>query len=323
MSKLTVTSAPHIHEGRTSRSIMLDVVIALVPVMVASAIIFGHRAILVIATTTAACVLSEYFACRILKKPNSTNDLTAVITGILLALNLPVSIPLWMAAIGGCIAIVVIKQMFGGVGQNFVNPAIAGRIVLLLSFSSYMSNWSEPFFYSSGASDVMTSATTMVTDAVSSATPLAAMEAGGELPSLMNMFLGVRMGCLGETCALAIIIGGIYLLIRRVISPVIPVCFVGTTVLLTWLMGGDPLYHLMGGGLLLGSIFMATDYTTSPVTTKGKIIYGIGCGLITSVIRMYAALPEGVSYSILLMNILVPHIETLTAPKTFGYKGAE
>lgn len=318
MSKLVVTSSPHIHDGRTSRSIMLDVVIALIPVIIASAILFGPRALLVVAVTTAACVLSEYTACRILKKPVSTNDLTAVITGILLALNLPVSIPLWMAVIGGIIAIVIIKQMFGGVGQNFVNPAIAGRIVLLISFASYMSNWSKPFSYLNSSADAISSVS-----AVTAATPLATMEAGGELPSLINMFLGVRPGCLGETCALAIIIGGIYLVIRKVITPVIPLCFIGTTVILTWLMGGDPLYHLLGGGLLLGAVFMATDYTTSPVTTKGKVIYAIGCGVITSVIRMYASLPEGVSYSILLMNILVPHIETLTAPKTFGYKGAE
>lgn len=310
MNNLTVTSSPHIHDRRTSRSIMLDVIIALAPVMIASGIIFGPRAILVIAVTVAACVLSEYICCRILKKPNSTNDLTAVITGILLALNLPVSIPLWMAALGGCIAIVVIKQLFGGVGQNFVNPAIAGRIVLLVSFASYMSNWKEPFYYLSSTADT-----------VSSATPLAAMESGLDLPSLTNMFLGIRAGSLGETCALAIIIGGIYLVIRKVITPVIPLCFIASTVLFTTLMGGDPLYHLLSGGLILGAIFMATDYTTSPVTTKGKIIFGIGCGLITAIIRMYCALPEGVSYSILLMNILVPHIENLTAPKTFGDKG--
>lgn len=310
MSKLKVTSSPHIHDGRTAKSIMRDVVIALVPVIIAASIIFGPRALLVIAVTTAASVLSEYFCCRILKKPNSTNDLTAVITGILLALNLPVSIPLWMAALGACIAIVVIKQMFGGVGQNFVNPAIAGRIVLLVSFASFMNSWSEPFYYLGGT-----------VDAVSSATPLSAMESGGTLPALSNMFFGVRMGSLGETCALAIIVGGVYLVIRKVITPVIPLCFIGSTVLLVWLMGGDPLYHLLGGGLLLGAIFMATDYTTSPVTRKGKVIFGIGCGIITAVIRMYAALPEGVSYAILLMNILVPHIETLTAAKTFGDKG--
>lgn len=310
MSHLTVSSSPHIHDGRTSTSIMRDVIIALVPAVIASAIIFGPRAFLIMAVTVFACVLSEYVTCKILKRPNPIKDLTAVITGILLAMNLPVSIPLWMAALGGCISIVIIKQLFGGVGQNFVNPAIAGRIVLLLSFASYMSNWREPFFYKAA----------QTADTVSTATPLAIMESGGALPSLMDMFLGIRAGSLGETCALALIIGGCYLIIRKVITPVIPLCFIGTTVILSWLMGGDPLYHLLSGGLLLGAIFMATDYTTSPVTTKGKIIYGIGCGVITSVIRMFAALPEGVSYSILLMNILVPHIETLTTPKSFGEK---
>lgn len=311
MSQLKVSVSPHLHDERTSRSIMLDVIIALIPAIIAAGIIFGPRAILVIAVTVAACVISEYVTCRILKRPNPTNDLTAVITGILLALNLPVSIPLWMAIVGGCIAIVIVKQFFGGVGQNFVNPAIAARIVLLVSFASFMSSWSEPFYYLKDAADT-----------VSTATPLAQMESGGTLPSVMDMFLGIRSGSLGETCGLALILGGIYLLIRRVISPVIPVCFIATAVLLTWLWGGPPVYHLFGGGLLLGAIFMATDYTTTPATIKGQIIFGIGCGVITAVIRMFASLPEGVSYSILLMNILVPHIDTLTTPKTFGDKGA-
>lgn len=313
MSKLNVSVSPHLHEGRTSASIMRDVIIALVPAIIASGIIFGPRAILVIAITVAACVISEYATCMILRRPNPVNDLTAVITGILLALNLPVSIPLWMAVVGGCVAIVIVKQFFGGIGQNFVNPAIAGRIVLLVSFASFMSNWSEPFYYLHSS-----------VDTVSAATPLAQMATQGEtLPTITDMFLGLRAGSLGETCALAIIIGGAYLIIRRVISPVIPVCFIATTVLLTWLWGGEPLYHLLGGGLLLGAFFMATDYTTTPATTKGKIIFGIGCGLITAIIRMFASLPEGVSYSILLMNILVPHVDTLTTPKTFGYKGVQ
>lgn len=310
MSKLKVSVSPHLHQGRTSRGIMLDVIIALIPAIIASEIIFGPRALLVIAVTIAACVISEAVTCKILKRPSPINDLTAVITGILLALNLPVSIPLWMAILGGCIAIIVVKQLFGGVGQNFVNPAIAGRIVLLVSFASFMSNWSEPFYYLQSAADT-----------VSAATPLAQMASGGSLPSLMDMFLGVHAGSLGETCGLALILGGIYLVVRRVISPVIPVCFVAVTVLLTWLWGGAPLYNLFGGGLLLGAIFMATDYTTTPATIKGQIIFGIGCGVITAVIRTFASLPEGVSYSILLMNILVPHIDTLTTPKTFGDKG--
>jgi len=312
VSNLIVTASPHITDKRTTKSIMLDVVIALIPAMIASIVLFGPRALLVLAVTVAACMIGEYVTRRILKRSNSLSDLTAVITGILLALNLPVSIPLWMAALGGLIAIVIVKQFFGGVGYNFVNPAIAGRIVLLVSFSYYMSNWTEPFAYLSATA----------ADTVSAATPLAVAESGGQLPSLLDMFLGVRAGSMGETSILALLIGGIYLCIRRVITPIIPVCFIGVTVLLTTLGGGDPLYELMSGGLVLGAVFMATDYTTSPMNAKGQIVFGIGCGVITSVIRLFASLPEGVSYSILLMNILVPHIENLTMPKPFGAKEA-
>lgn len=312
MNKLTVSVSPHLHSGQQSSRIMLDVIIALVPAMIAATVIFGPRVILIIAVTVAACVLSEYVSRRILKRPNSLYDLTAVVTGILLALNLPVSLPLWMAALGGVIAIVVVKQFFGGVGQNFVNPAIAARIVLLMSFASQMNVWDEPFLYLTGTPD-----------AVSSATYFSALQAGSELPSLWNMFLGIRAGSLGETCALALLLGGIYLVARKVISPVIPVCFVGTVAVLSFLLGGDPLYQVLSGGLLLGAIFMATDYTTSPINTSGKVIFGIGCGIVTILIRFYAALPEGVSYAILLMNILVPHIEMLTIPKAFGAKEAQ
>lgn len=312
MSNIIVTSSPHITDKRTTRSIMADVIIALVPAMIASIILFGFRALLVLIVTVAACVIGEYVTRRILKRPNSLGDLTAVITGVLLALNLPASLPLWMAAVGGLIAIIVVKQLFGGVGYNFVNPAIAGRIVLLVSFSQYMSNWTEPLAWLGGTT----------ADTVSAATPLAIMEAGGDLPSLLDMFLGIRAGSMGETSILALIIGGIYLCIRRVITPVIPVCFIGATVILTTIGGGNPLYEFMSGGLVLGAIFMATDYTTSPMNVKGQIVFGIGCGVITAVIRLFASLPEGVSYSILLMNILVPHIENITMPKPFGTKEA-
>lgn len=312
MNKLTVSVSPHLHSGQQSSRIMLDVIIALVPAMIAATVIFGPRVILIIAVTVAACVLSEYVSRRILKRPNSLYDLTAVVTGILLALNLPVSLPLWMAALGGVIAIVVIKQFFGGVGQNFVNPAIAARIVLLMSFASQMNVWDEPFLYLTGTPD-----------AVSSATYFSALQTGSDLPSLWNMFLGIRAGSLGETCALALLLGGIYLIARKVISPAIPVCFIGTVAVLSFLLGGDPVYQVLSGGLLLGAIFMATDYTTSPINTSGKVIFGIGCGIVTILIRFYAALPEGVSYAILLMNILVPHIEMLTIPKAFGAKEAQ
>ncbi|WP_249274410.1 RnfABCDGE type electron transport complex subunit D [Candidatus Enterococcus clewellii] len=305
---LKVSVSPHLHSGRTSRSIMLDVIIALVPAIIASGIIFGFRAIFLIVVTTLSCVLSEYVFRRLLKRPQSIGDLTAVVTGILLALNLSVTLPFWMAALGGAIAIIIVKQFFGGVGQNFVNPAITARIVLLMSFASQMNVWKEPFYYLADS-----------TDAISAATYFADA-AEGKLPSITDMFLGIRTGSLGETCAIALILGGLYLIFRKVITPLIPLCFIGTVAVLSFILGGDPVYQILSGGLLLGAIFMATDYTTSPITTKGKIIFSVGCGLITVLIRFYASLPEGVSYAILLMNILVPHIDTLTIPKAFGEK---
>lgn len=304
-----VTASPHLHSGSSSIKIMRDVIIALVPAVIAAGIIFGLRSLLVILTCVTSCVLSEYLFRKLLKRPNATYDLTAVITGLLLGLNLPVSLPLWMAAIGGIVAIVIVKECFGGVGQNFVNPAITARIVLLMSFSSAMSVWNQPFYYLHQG-----------TDTVTSASYFQALQTGAEIPSLLNMFLGVRSGSLGETSALALLLGFAYLLWRRIIEPTIPVIFIGTVGLLSWLLGGEPLYQMMSGGLLLGAIFMATDYTTSPTTRTGQIIYAFGCGLITVLIRFFAALPEGVSYAILLMNIITPLIDRYTIPKAFGTK---
>lgn len=311
--KFTVSASPHVRSASTSRGIMLDVIIALVPALIASGVLFGLRAIAVVAVTVAACVLSEYVTRKIMKRSNTLGDLSAVVTGILLAFNLPASIPFWMAALGGAVAIVVVKQFFGGIGQNFVNPAITGRIVLLLSFSSAMSLWTQPL-----GSFVNLSSP----DALTGATPLAAMAADSQLPSLLDMFLGVRGGCLGETCSLALLLGGIYLVIRRVISPAIPLSFIGTVAVIMLIAGKGDLtyaaYQLMSGGLLLGAVFMATDYATSPINFKGKLVFGVGCGLFTCLIRLFGGLPEGVSFAIILMNILVPHIEKLTTPKPFG-----
>lgn len=307
MNKLPVSISPHLHSGRSSRGIMQDVIIALIPAVIASTIIFGFRALILIIVTVAACVISEYVTRKILKRPDSIHNLTAVVTGILLALNLPVTLPFWMAILGGVIAIVIVKEFFGGVGQNFVNPAITARIILMMSFASQMSTWQPPLNYYMFRPDV-----------ISSATYFSASQTGQKIPSLLDMFLGIRAGSLGETCALALLLGGAYLVVRKVISPIIPLCFIGTVVIFPTLLGGDPLYQMMSGGLLLGAIFMATDYTTSPITRNGKIIFGVGCGIITVLIRFFAALPEGVSYAILLMNILVPHIENLTIPKVFG-----
>ncbi len=314
MKRLIVSASPHVRSSETVTRIMLDVIIALVPSLIASVMIFGMRSLLVTAVCIGCCVLFEFASRKIMKRDTTIGDLSAVVTGMLLAFNLPVTIPLWMCVIGCFFAIVVVKQFFGGIGQNFVNPAIAGRIVMLVSFSSAMTNWTSPSFVNGAA------------DAVSSATPLTLLkgveESAQQLPSLMEMFLGIRGGCLGETSAIMLLIGGIYLIIRKVIKPVIPLCFIGTVGIIMLIAGkGDftfAAYEILGGGLILGAFFMATDYATSPITVKGKIIFGIGCGIITAVIRLFANLPEGVSYSIILMNILVPHIEAITRPLPFG-----
>lgn len=308
--KLVVSASPHLRTKDTTTGIMLDVIIALVPALIASVVLFGPRALAVVATTVISAVLSEYVSRKVMKRHNTIGDLSAVVTGLILAFNLPVSIPLWMAAVGSFFAIVVVKQFFGGIGQNFANPAIAARIVLLISFGQAMGNWTAPLSWK--------------TDAVSTATPLAIL--GGEsteaLPSLIDMLLGVRGGCLGETCSLALIVGGIYLIARKVISPKIPLAYIGTVAVIMLIAGKFDLeflaYQLMGGGLLLGAFFMATDYSTSPIKSNAKIVFGIGCGLLTCVIRLFGSLPEGVSFAILIMNLLVPHIETIMAPKPFG-----
>lgn len=315
MKKLIVSASPHVRSPETVTGIMLDVIIALVPSLIASVIIFGFRSLQITVECVAFCVFFEFVSRKIMKRDSTLSDLSAVVTGMLLAFNMPVSIPSWMCVVGSFFAIVVVKQFFGGIGQNFVNPAIGGRIVMLVSFSSAMTSWTEPLSWKTGV------------DAVTTATPLSLLKGfdgtlSEEMPSLLDMFLGVRGGCLGEVSAVAILIGGLYLLIRRVIKPTIPLCFIGTVAVIMLIAGkGDfefMLYEILSGGLLLGAFFMATDYATSPINGKGRIIFGIGCGIITSVIRLFANLPEGVSYSIILMNILVPHIENITRPKPFG-----
>ena len=298
---MIVSVSPHLRDKTDTLSIMRDVLIALTPALIASVLIFGFRSLLVVAVCIIFSVGSEWAFERIVKKPSTVNDLSAAVTGILLAYNLPVGIPLWQAAIGSMVAIVVVKQLFGGIGKNFANPAITARIIMLLSFSGTMTTWAFP-------------------DVVSSATPLVILkgESAQALPALMNMFLGVRGGCLGETSALALLIGGTYLLIRRVISWHTPVAFIGTVFLLTLALGKQPVYQLMSGGLLLGAIFMATDYSTTPSTDWGRVIFGVGCGLITVLIRVWGNYPEGVSFSILLMNILTPYISKATRKKALG-----
>ena len=285
---------------------MLDVIIALCPAAIAACVIFGMRSLMLIAVCIATCVLLEYVSRKIMKRDTTIGDLSAVVTGLLLALNLPVDINPLIAMFGCLIAIVVVKQMFGGIGMNFVNPALAARIVLLVSFPSAMMHW-VPALGAPAAAQI---------DATTSATPLAA-EAGAY--SYIDLLIGRCGGSIGEVCAAALILGGVYLVIRKVISPIIPCVYLATAALMSLIVGLDPLYQLLSGGIMLGAIFMATDYTTSPVTKWGKVIFAIGCGFFTIMLRAFSNMPEGVSFSILLMNILVPLIERATVPRTLGY----
>ncbi len=321
--RLTVSASPHKRTADTTRGIMLDVILALIPALILSVVLFGPRALLVTVVSVAACVLFEFLARKVMKRSMTIGDLSAVVTGILLAFNLPSTIPLWMVVIGDAVAIIVVKQFFGGIGQNFVNPALVGRIVLMASFPVQMSDYPAPFAWRMPEVAAVTSATPLAqfSDVYGAENLQSAMDAAG-LPSLLDMLFGVRGGCLGETCAIALLLGFVYLLIRRVISPTIPLVYVGTVAVIMLIAGKGNFefvaYQLLSGGLLLGAIFMATDYTTSPVNFKGKLLYALGCGLITALIRIFASLPEGVSFSILLMNILVPHLDSLTTPKPFG-----
>lgn len=309
---LQVSSSPHIRGDATTRRIMLDVIIALLPATFAGIYYFGANSALLIVITVISCVGFEYITRKALKRSNTIGDLSAVVTGLLLALTLPSNLPIWMAVVGSLFAIVIVKQLFGGMGQNFVNPALSARAFLIISYGSKMTMWSQPHAYASQV------------EAVSFATPLGVFKEGGELPQLIDMFLGKIGGSLGETSSLALIIGFAYLLIRGVISWHVPAIYLGIVAAFSWIVGplgiftGDPLFHLLSGGLLLGAIFMATDYTTSPMTKKGKIIFAVGCGVLTMLFRLYTNLPEGVTYAILLMNVTVPIIDRYTKPKRFG-----
>ena len=299
MSQLVVSPSPHIRGGSTTPGIMRDVLIALLPACVASVLIFGIRALLVIAVCTVSCVVFEWAYEKLVGRVNTVRDLSACVTGVLLAYNLPVSIPIWQAVVGSAIAIVLVKQLFGGIGKNFANPAITARIFMLLAFSGTMATW------------VMPSA---AVDGVTSATPLVAPEAF----DLLTLFLGKHGGSLGEVSAAALLLGLAYLLIRRVISWETPVIFVGVVFVLSAAFGSNPVREILSGGLLLGAIFMTTDYVTSPTTFKGRVVFAIGAGFLTVVIRQYGSYPEGVSFAILLMNILTPYINRFTRNTPMG-----
>ena len=305
MNGLIVNVSPHIRAKDSTQTIMRDVLIALIPAVVASVIFFGFRALLVEVISVVFAMFFEWGFEKVCKRKNTIGDLSAVVTGLILALNLPVTIPVWQIIFGDLVAIVVVKQLFGGIGHNFANPAITARIVMLLAFAGPMTNWVVPHH--------------AVADAVTSATPLVTLGEGGSV-SLLSLFLGNVGGSLGETSALALLIGGIYLMIRKVISWHTPVAFVGTVFILALIKGGPVfgLAEILAGGLFLGAIFMATDYATTPSTNAGRVVFGIGAGLLTCVIRFFGNYPEGVSFSILLMNILSPYISKWTRSKPLG-----
>ena len=302
-TNLIVSSAPHIVTESDTTRLMGTVILALAPAWVASIYIFGFRALLLSVVCVAASVLFEYCYNRIMHKTQTIGDLSAALTGLLIAFNVPSTFPLWQAILGCAFAIIVVKQLFGGIGRNFSNPAITARIFLFISFSANMSTWPTTRLDA--------------TDAVTGATPLAILAEGDidQLPSLGTLFLGFHGGSTGEVCALALIIGGVYLIIRKVISPIIPCAFIGTVFLFALIATGSPymaVFHVLAGGVLLGAFFMATDYVTSPKLPLGQLLFGIGCGIITMSIRLFGSYPEGVSFSILLMNICTPLLNNLS-----------
>ncbi|MGI6130109.1 MAG: RnfABCDGE type electron transport complex subunit D [bacterium] len=312
--ELLVSSSPHIRAPETADWLMWQVVIALLPAALTSIYFFGFRSLFIMVLGVASAVLTEAAVQKALGKEITVNDGSAVVTGLLIAFNLPANVPWWLVVLGSVFAISVVKQTFGGLGYNFVNPALTARAFLLAAWPTYLAgNFPLPL------------------DAATGATPLAILEgsAAGTLPSYLDLFLGNVGGVLGETSALALLLGGLYLIWQKVIDWRTPTAFIGTVAVLTWIFGGrsgmftgDPLYHILAGGLMLGAFFMATDYVTSPVTAKGRLVFGIGCGFVTVLIRLWGGYPEGVSYSILLMNLLVPFIERWTAPRVYGVKTA-
>ena len=305
MSKLTVTAAPHIHSGASTNRIMLDVIVALLPVTVASVVIFGLQSLLVIAACVISSVAAEFLFDLATGKKNTIGDFSAVVTGLLLALNLSTNVPVWQCVVGSVFAIVCVKCVCGGLGCNFANPAIAGRVFMLLTFSQ-----------------VAGGANPTIVDVTTSATPLELLAKGEEVPSLLDMFLGLHGGAIGETCAAALLIGFVYLLVRKVITWHTPVVFIVTVFVLYLVATGfdvtAALYQVLAGGLMIGAIFMATDYVTTPINTKGRVVFALGCGVITFIIRFFCAYPEGVSFSILIMNILAPYIEKWTTSEPLG-----
>jgi len=321
LSKVVVTSSPHIKAEDDTQSLMLDVLIALVPALAVGVFTFGPRALVLTIVSMAACAAFETLYNKIVKAPNTVNDLSCLVTGMLIAFNIPVSAPLWLPVFGAMFGIIVVKMLFGGLGRNFFNPALGARAYMMASWPALMTTWTVIHTKLPIVGNV-------VADGISTATPLSYLK-NGTLPqdaNIIEMLLGQTSGVIGETSALALIAGGLYLLYRKVITVNIPAAYILTVAVITFLfpLGGQPrlewmLSQVLSGGLMLGAIFMATDYVTSPVTPRGQIIFGVGCGLLTVFIRYFGGLPEGVSYSILLMNTLVWAIDKATHPRKFGY----
>lgn len=304
-TNFALSSSPHIRDNDSTKSIMRDVIIALIPATIAGVYFFKTQALLVILTTVISCVVTEYAWQKITKRPITISNYSSVVTGLLLAFNVPPTLPLWMAVVGSVFTILIVKEFFGGIGQNIVNPALAGRAFLLACYPVAMTTWNI--------------------DGITSATPLAILKSHqGNLPSLNSVFIGHVGGCIGETSALALLIGAAYLFYKRIITWQIPVAYIATVLILTTtigrtgLMTGNGIYEIFAGGLMLGAFFMATDYTTSPMTANGQIVFGIGCGFLATVIRIFGGYPEGVSYSILIMNLFVPLIDKYVTPRVFG-----
>ncbi len=319
--KYLVSGTPHIRSHETVDNIMMHVIIALVPASLAAVYFFGINALIIIGLCVISSIVAEAIYQKCAKKPVTISDCSAALTGLLLALNLPPAVPLWIPVVGSFFAIIVVKQLFGGLGQNFMNPALGARAFLLASYPTLMTTWSQP------AGNPL--ATTL--DTVTSSTPLGLemLKSNAFVPNTndyFNALIGNISGCLGETCAIALIIGGLYLIVRKIITWHIPVIYILTVFGLTFIFGRGqffnayPLYEILVGGLMLGAFFMATDYSTSPISTKGKVIMGLGCGILTTLIRVYGGYPEGVSYSILLMNLAVPIIDKFAKPRVFGTK---
>ena len=308
MANYIVADSPHIHSDSSERRIMLDLIIALIPAAIAGIIIFGLKALIIIVTCIASAVVAEYLFNAVTKRQQTIGDLTAIVTGLLLALNLSTNVELWQCLVGSAFAIIVVKCLFGGLGHNLINPAFGGRVFMIIAFSS-VAGGTLPIGLKAGL------------DVVSGATPLEVLGKGSsELPSIIDMLIGARGGAIGETCIIALVAGFIYLLVRKVIRWETPIIFIATVFIFSLIKGGAEfaLYEILSGGLFLGAIFMATDYVTTPVTRSGRMIFALGCGIITCIIRFFCSLPEGVSFSILTMNILTPFIEMLTAKTPLG-----